>query len=109
MRTEEKEHLIEKRDDIIQYTALKKVKGEPLRTSSGEDCVIPQVLHTSPSSEHSTAVPNYTPPLENIDEDPLDTVWDKLCTSLEDEMYDAQHKDDILMVSFYNMCMVQLE
>ncbi|KAJ1114545.1 hypothetical protein NDU88_002780 [Pleurodeles waltl] len=43
---------------------------------------------------HSTAVPNYTPPVENIDEDPLDTVWDKLCTSLEVEMYDAQHKDD---------------
>ncbi|XP_078533887.1 LOW QUALITY PROTEIN: uncharacterized protein LOC144820125 [Lissotriton helveticus] len=99
----ETEHFIKEADDnIIQYAAPKKIKEGSLQTSSTADDSIPTVLHTSPSAEHctlhsdnSTALPDYTPPVDDTDGDPIDAVWDTLCSSLKGEM-DAQLKDDLI-------------
>ncbi|KAJ1091162.1 hypothetical protein NDU88_004289 [Pleurodeles waltl] len=60
------------------------------------------VLHTSPSAEqctihsdNTTVLPDYTPPVEDTDEDPMDCVWDKICTSLKGELH-AQLKDYLI-------------
>ena len=59
-------------------------------------------LSTSPSAEqlplhsdNSTALPAYSTPAQDTEDDVIDTVWDELCTSLEGEMY-GQSKDDLV-------------
>ncbi|KAJ1205300.1 hypothetical protein NDU88_000735 [Pleurodeles waltl] len=87
----ESEHFTEEGDDnIIQYTVPKRVKEGSVQTSSRADDILLKVLHTSPSAEqctlhsdNTTVLPDYTPPVEDTDEDPMDSVWDKLCTSLK--------------------------
>ncbi|KAJ1114183.1 hypothetical protein NDU88_002422 [Pleurodeles waltl] len=87
----ESEHFIEEGDgNIIQYTVPKRVKEGSLQTSSRAYDILLKVLHTSPSAEqctlhsdNTTVLPDYTPPVEDTDEDPIDSVWDKLCTSLK--------------------------
>ncbi|XP_069071338.1 uncharacterized protein [Pleurodeles waltl] len=99
----ESEHFIAEGDgNIIQYTVPKRVKEGSLQTSSRADDILLKVLHTSPSAEqctlhsdNTTVLPDYTPPVEDTDEDPRDSVWDKLCTSLKGELH-AQLKDDLI-------------